>query len=92
MLKTNEQIKERIQIFFAGLFIGIVCVSIIFIFFQPTPKTPIIEIPDKMKECIEQGGQFFLRDWSLGGDNSEYKTRCVSPEIELFFMDFKFPL
>ena len=78
----------NIKSFFIGLFIGLIGVGSVFIFFQPTPTAPIIEIPEKMTECIEQGGQFSLRDWSWRNNNSEYKMRCVSPERELFFIDF----
>ena len=78
--------KNNTQFLLVGLFIGLVVDGGVFAFFQPTPK---ITIPDKMEECISQGGQFSLRDWSWKEDNSEYKIRCLLPVKELFFEDIK---
>ena len=82
-MKQNMKITNG-GAFFVGLLIGFIGVGGIFAFFQPRP---IIKIPDKMTECIDQGGQFSLRDWSLKEDNSKYKIRCRLPEKELFFID-----
>ena len=77
--------KKKIQFYLVGLFTGLILISGIFAVFQPIPKT---EISDKMTECIEQGGQLSLKDWSWEEDGSEYKIRCLLPARELFFIDF----
>lgn len=69
--------KENMQFGLAGLFIGLVLVGSIFAFFQPTPK---VEQSEKMKECINAGGEFKIMDWSLKEDGSDYRATCKIPE------------
>ena len=69
--------KNNIQFGLAGIFIGLVLIGGILTFFHPTPK---IEQSEKMKECINAGGKFMIRDWSLRDDGSEYLSTCEIPE------------
>jgi hypothetical protein len=77
--------KNKLNYFFIGLFIGIIVVGGICAFFQPTPK---IIVPDKMKECIDAGGEFSLSDWSLRDDGSDYRITCNVPERQIWKYKF----
>ena len=77
--------KKELSIFLGGLFVGLVLLGFVFVFSSPTPK---VEISDKMKECIDKGGQFFIRDYSYRVDESDYKMTCFVPEHRLWQYDF----
>jgi len=77
----NKDMKERTNYFSAGLFIGLVIIGGIFTFYQPTPK---VEQSEKMKECINVGGQFSISDWSWKDDGSDYRMTCKIPEHNLW--------
>ena len=87
MNKEHKEDRKKLYwyVFFLELFVGLVLVGGIFALFQ---STPTIEIPEKIKECISQDGEFSLQDWSWREDGSEYKIRCSLPARELFFLDF----
>jgi len=72
----------------AGLSIGLVIIGGLFTFFQPTPK---VEQSEKMKECINVGGQFSISDWSWKDDNTDYRMTCKIPEHNLWQYELLLP-
>jgi len=73
--------KDEFQFLCAGFFVGFVLLGAIFFFTTPTPK---VNQGEKMKECIEAGGEFAIRDWSWHDDGSDYRMTCDLPERELW--------
>lgn len=72
--------KENLSYFFTGLFIGLVMIGGIFAYTQPPIK---ITADEKYTECIENGGVYNFRDWSLD-DTGDYKITCQVPEKQLW--------
>lgn len=77
--------RENIYFLLSGLFIGIFIVGGIIALFQPIPK---MQESEKMEECIKEGGQFSIYDWSLRDDGSDYRVTCEIPEYRLWQINY----